>query len=31
VVTSPAYMYDAGITEVAQGIEKMIAKVVSWI
>ena len=31
VVTAPAYMYDASISQVAQGIEKMIAKVVSWI
>ena len=31
VVTAPAYMYDARIGEVAQGIEKMVDKVVSWI
>ena len=29
VVTAPAHMYDASISQVAQGIEKMIAKVVS--
>jgi len=31
VVTAPAYMYDARLTEVAEGIEKMISKVVSWV
>lgn len=30
VVTTPAYMCDAGVAEVAQGIRKMTNKIVSW-
>src|SRR2546430_2202682 len=30
VVTAPAYMYDARISEVAAGIDKMVAQVVAW-
>lgn len=30
VVTSPAYMYDARLAEVAKGIRKMVAQVLDW-